>query len=199
MYTLPARQIRFVMRYLLLVLLCLTTSWAAGQLKYEKEYRIRAEAVPEPARAFIRSGQLEKNIRWYAEENLDGKSVEAKTKHRGNWYSIEFDTLGNLQDIEIEVAELPEAAYAVIEDTLKRRFEAQRIRKIQLQYTGSTEALGELLHSDTCPPELRLRYELIVKGRDESGVHLYEMLFSEEGALLHTARVVLRNTDNLEY
>jgi hypothetical protein len=52
-----------------------------AQKKYEKEYRIKQEEVPEEALEFIHSAAIDFSEKWYFEENLEGNSIEAKFKY----------------------------------------------------------------------------------------------------------------------
>jgi hypothetical protein len=96
---------------LLKILLLLATS-AFGQVKYEKEFRLKPGQVPVKARQFIDSINLQQKVKWYYEQNLKGNSIEAKFRMNHKRYSIEFDTLGNLQDVEVQIGwEQMPAAY----------------------------------------------------------------------------------------
>lgn len=74
-----------------------------GQTKYEREFRMSEKKVPQKAREFVHSMDFESKVKWYFEENLQGNSIEAKLKQQGQQYSVEFDTLGTLQDVEVEI------------------------------------------------------------------------------------------------
>lgn len=174
---------------------------ALGQHKYEREYRIDRGEVPEAARFFLDSAGFERRVKWYGEENLSGHSVEAKVKRKHHLYSIEFDTLGQLEDIEIKLhwAEVPEKVREKIKEKLHAAFVHHHIRKTQVQYSGSREQMLALVREQDVQEAYTTRYELIVRGKTKTDVKLYEMLFDAQGKLLQQSDIVLRNTDNLEY
>lgn len=72
---------------------------ANAQQKFEKESRLKPEDVSVAAKQFIETVDMDTKWKWYFEENLVGNSVEAKTKYQRKWYSVEFDTSGNIQDV----------------------------------------------------------------------------------------------------
>ncbi len=177
---------------------------AAGQTKFERERRLKPNAVPAAARQYLDGLNLSGRVKWYFEENLLGNSVEAKVCHRKKRYSIEFDTAGRLQDIEIQLrwTDLPFATRTAITATLDSAFSEWKIRKIQEQYSGEPEALRAFVRNgQPCagPPACMLRYELVVEGKRPDGRHLFEITCSAAGALLSTETIIFRNSDNLEY
>lgn len=169
--------------------------------KYEREYRIKSGEVPSEARQFVENLDFDRNIRWYMEEGLDQRSVEAKTKYQGYRYSIEFDTTGQLQDIEVEVEwkALPTETLQAICSQLSEDFDKFKIIKIQVQYSGNQEVLQQLTTDGFDTNSADVKYELIVKGAEPGEVNWYEYLFSDAGTLEHRTVIVFRNTDNLEY
>lgn len=189
------------MRYAVLFCFLAGSLSAAGQTKLEREYRIRTEAAPEAARAFVSALSFEGRVRWYVEESLEETSVEAKTKHQGQYYSIEFDSSGRLQDIEVEISReaIPLETRSKITTHLDSLFSKNTISKIQIQYTGNETTLQELIKNGNTPGAYAVKYELIVKGSGKNGKRLYEFLFSETGLPEKMSLIVLRNTDNLEY
>jgi hypothetical protein len=187
-------------RLWLLLALLGSVSNAAAQTKYEREYRLRnTEALPAPAVAFLDTAA--DRIRWYYEENLLGNSIEAKFRLNGRRYSVEFDTLGHLQDIEVEtelsdlLAITRETIHAYLQDT----YQKYRIRKVQVQYSGRISSLAVFRQFTDPSDAYRTRYELVVKGRNATGWQLYELTFDQTGEHLQTDQIILRNTDNLEY
>ena len=80
--------------------LVLSTS-SFGQKKFEKESRISKSDLPSFAVDFAALFTDGQRIKWYLEEGLDRNSIEAKYKRDGRHYSVEFDTLGTMEDVEI--------------------------------------------------------------------------------------------------
>lgn len=172
----------------------------SGQEKLEREYRIRKNKVPAKAIHFVKSMQLKSTIKWYAEESLTGKSIEAKTTFKKIKYSIEFDTLGNLQDIEIliEKRQIPQHTWKTIDQELTSYFKKYKVVKIQKQLSGNSEqVLSAFLKNDFS--NITIKYELIIKGKVKKKKHLFEYTFSDSGAFEKREKIVFRNSDNLEY
>ena len=188
---------------LLLIILVCQTYMLYSQIKYEREYRIKTDQVPDQAMEFIESFPFDGKIRWYKEENLNSISIEAKTKFKSEKYSIEFDSAGIIEDVEIEVGweKIPATTRTAINTYLKSNFQQIKIRKIQCQYTGRMSSLKQL---NTARPKhsnksIGINYELILKVKKEKKKKLMELLFNEQGTLLKQSSIVFKNTDNLEY
>lgn len=172
-----------------------------AQEKYERERRISVAEVPAAAVSFLDSCEFESRVKWHEEESLEGKSVEATAKKSRLRYSIEFDTLGSIQDVEIDHREsqVPILVMTKIHQYLDSSFVRYRLKNIQVQWTGSRSALLDLVRSNQTPITHTTRYELIVKGRDDSGVQLYEILFSDKGEMIRRSVIIFRHTDHLDY
>jgi len=119
-----------------------------SQIKYEKESRIKRNDVPAKALNFIDTCFVAKNVYWVYETNLNNKhSIEAKTKHLGEKFSIEFDTLGNIQDVEldIEFVGIPEKQRLEIIKNIEKEFSKYKFKEIQIQWLGNHKAQFELI------------------------------------------------------
>ena len=79
-------------RSFLLLTLLFHLTLAYSQNKSEREYRIKSSEVPAKALEYVESNFQDVRMKWYGEENLDGKAVEAKGKKQGNLYSVKFET-----------------------------------------------------------------------------------------------------------
>jgi hypothetical protein len=172
-----------------------------GQVKFEREVRIKQEEVPIAALDFVATCAFPQKVKWYLEESFSGTSVEAKTKADGVRYSIEFDTLGRLEDVEREVdwATIPFSVRTEMEKFLATEYSKFRIRKVQEQWTGPEAIISALVRGEDPSQYYITRYEVVLKGKTESEVAWYEYLFSEDGAFLERSRIVFRNTDNLDF
>ncbi len=172
-----------------------------GQIKYEKEYRLKTADIPLPARQFVDSLAFNRRVRWYMEFSQQGQSIEAKSRRDWQKYSVEFDTIGRLQDIEIEMKwkDLPEALQKNIEQNLEAEFERFRIKKVQRQFSGKSEDVLNYLRQRGNGNRPITKYELVLRGRKEGETEEYEYTFSADGKLEKRAKMVFRNTDNLEY
>ncbi len=185
------------------ILLCclgaLSPLWA--QEKIERESRLSSSEVPEQARLCLARIDSQTRIKWYLEEGLTGMSIEAKFSWQKHRYSVEFDSLGSLQDIEIELSwkELTKATQDSLQRQLRRECSKFKVRKIQLQYTGAESDLKQFLLSDSASPKLIIHYELVVKCRTDRRYHLFEFLFSEAATLQSKLKIVFRDSSHLEY
>lgn len=174
---------------------------AYAQQKFERESRLKSKEVPSEAIRFIDAVEMPTKWKWYSEENLNGNSVEAKTKYTGKRYSVEFDVSGSIQDVEVETSlqEMEENITSKILKTLDSLFTRYSIDKIQIQYSAEKHLLIGLLNNDSGESNLNVQYELVVKGRKAGRPKLYELNFSDEGRLIESSEIIFRNTDNLEY
>jgi trehalose/maltose hydrolase-like predicted phosphorylase len=174
-----------------------------GQVKYEREYRIKGDQIPDQAMEFVESFQFDGKVKWYKEESSTGSFIEAKTKFKSEKYSIEFDSTGVIEDIEIEVdwKDIPTTTRTAIDTYLTANFRKTRIYKIQSQYLGQTSILQQLntLRPAFSNDKINVNYELVVKVKKGKERSLKELLFDDQGILLKQSTIVFKNTDNLEY
>lgn len=173
----------------------------AGQFKYEREYDLKKENISGMAKTFMDSCCANSKVKWYGEESLKGKSIEAKLKYKGALYSIEFDTSGYIQDVEKKIGldHIPKNARLAIVNKLDSVFSKLKIDKIQLQWVGSNEALYDLIKKDNSVLPYTINYEVVLKGRKDKSAKMYEILFSSNGSIVSVSEIVQRNTDNLDY
>ena len=172
-----------------------------AQDKFEKESRIKPKNVPSKALSFIDSLKMDTKVKWYLEEGLNKKSIEAKYKQNKVSYSIEFDSLGKIEDIEIEVnwGDLESSLRESISSQLQQNCSSHRIEKVQRQFTGSENDLFTLLNTRIIFEHLNINYEIIVRCKQLNEVDLFEYLFNNNGKLISTSKIVLKNSSQLEY
>lgn len=187
-------------KLIFLLLLFCTVIQLSAQTKYEYETKISFEKVPEKARLFVSKIIQSKKVKWYKEQSNNAISFEAKSKFKGKKYSIEFDKNGNIQDVEIDKKwnDLPEITQQNIQKSLNSTFKKHKIRKIQIQFSGEEKDLINYFNSDI-KNNITIKYEIVLKGKTNSGKHLYEFLFNQNGQLESTSKIVFRNTDNIEF
>jgi len=130
-----------------------------------------------------------------------GNSVEAKTKYNGKWYSVEFDTAGIIQDVEVEtdLSDLDKPVVHLILQELDSMFTRRKIDKIQIQYSAENPVLLAVLNSKSHRTTSKIQYEMVVKGKKAGRPKLYELTFSDSGKLLHVDEIIFKNTNNLEF
>ncbi|HOP44055.1 MAG TPA: hypothetical protein PLA11_11100 [Flavobacteriales bacterium] len=184
-----------------LLLLGVGMAWQLpAQFKYEHEERMAAEAVPGTARAVVEMLELQGRVRWYREQGYDRTSIEAKVRHRGKRYSIEFDAGGRLEDVEVEVSQrtVPVVVWKRISALLTDSLGRYRVQKLQERYTGRPEAVKRHLHGQHSEDVLA-GYELMVSAREEGAYVLFEYEFTADGAFVRRDRVVLHHADHIMY
>jgi len=172
-----------------------------AQQKLERESRMKSADVPQAALRFIEAVEMQTRWKWYYEENLVGNSIEAKTKYRGKWYSVEFDTSGRIQDVEVEInmQEMDEPVHRNISKSLDSMFFQHHMNKIQIQYSAEKNVLLAILNMKRDHTDSKIQYEIVVKGKRRGRPKLYELTFSDKGELLDSAEIIFRNTSNLEF
>jgi hypothetical protein len=177
----------------------LTATTLFGQVKIEKETRIKPEEAPEISRGFIEKTGFEKKIKWYREEGIDDTSYEAKTKHNGKLHSVEFLENGMLEDVEITIKwnRLPFDLQERITNHLVDKHDKFSIEKIQIQYIGKDDDIISFLKEGMREEALQINYELVVETKTGKALKVFEYLFSATGEYIQSNEVVFRNTDNL--
>ena len=193
---------RFLFKTLLFLLFLASYALSAvGQVKYEKEIRIDMNQVPEKALNFIKNSGINSKVKWYKELNIDNTSIEAKTTFQNTKYSIEFDTLGNLQDVEyiINFKELPDKAQAKIEHQFDSLFTRYKIIKTQTQFSGPPQIIQQLLKGKKPSDDYITRYEIVMGGKEKKIMRKFEILTNENGEILQRSRIIPQNMDNLIY
>lgn len=172
-----------------------------AQIKYEREYSIKSDAVQQEASKFVSSIFPKARIHWYREESLTGSSIEAKFKSSGKRFSIEFDEKGNLQDVEImsSIKEMSSEGREALKGELSQSFQKYKIEKVQLQWVGVESKVKKSLLELAAADGIRTRYELIIKGTRNGKENYFEILSESDGRIVTTREIVQRNTDNLIY
>ncbi len=172
--------------------------YSFSQSKLEIEKQINKSEAPLSAQKFVDSLNLSSKVRWFVEQNHTTKTFEAKTNDREKKYSIEFNSLGKIEDIElvIEWNQIPLSTQDEICQKLTTSFEKFRIKKIQIQYSGEEK---KLINFRTNTENLTIKYEIVIKGQKNSATSMYEYLFSEKGKVEEELQLDFRNTDHLDY
>ncbi|XOV68628.1 MAG: hypothetical protein ACFHU9_05495 [Fluviicola sp.] len=190
---------RYVYHFIFIMVIAFSPANVCAQQKYEKESRLKQDQVPQEAIDLVDSVQTRNKVKWYLDEGLEMTTVEAKFFFNGQRHSVEFDTTGHLIDIEIEVPykSLSEDVQTAISEHLSTYFKRHTIRKVQIQHSG---AVAQVLHSvKTVEKTCTIRYELVVKGKKEDQMFLYEFLFDATGAFISVDQIILSNASNIEY
>ena len=175
-----------------------------GQVKYEREYRIRKEQFPETAIKVLRSHLDEvRRLRFYREVDSNRRSFEMKFKKDRLHYSVEFTPEGMLEDVEVLIkpVDIPGESWAKIQAGLSDRFTRYRVRRIQQQYPRTAfdtddQTLRNAFQNLLLP---ELNYELVLQARTDQGLMQYEALFDSEGNLMNLRKALPANYDHILY
>jgi len=185
----------------LTVLLILIFLSSFSQLKFEKESRLKRTDIPPIASEMLDSLAISGKIKWYSEQSLTGNSIEAKFRLNKKYYSIEFDTEGNLQDVEItiQINEIPGEVKEIIFKNLESEFNKYSIQKIQVHYPGNNPEILSIIKNPPKETANTVKYELIVNGKTGNSTKQYEMVFDNNGILKEKKEITQKNADNLEF
>lgn len=147
--------------------------------KTEVEKRIPEKSFPGNALLWLNAEFAQRKcLRYYLETDGDTTNFEAKFKWQGERYSVEFFKNGLLKDIEkqIRFKDIPASTQAVIQEKFQRVFKKFKVLKVQEQ---------------TLPNTPGKRYEIEVKGKNDSGTALFEYLFEADGRLVLSRQIIL--------
>lgn len=185
---------------LVLILLLFTTVRAFAQDKVERELKVKTSTVPKDARDWLEDAfETTKSPKWYKEINESGYSYEAKFKLDGQFFSVEFDSIGNIQDVEIEMSleELSPEVQENLNTYFSTEYKNHKIRRLQIQYSGYAEDLEDLFDENEFE-NLEIRYEVEFTGTDLDGLsQFWEGLFDEKGKFIRKRRIITPPTENL--
>lgn len=192
---------KFTNFFIVLLILGMASTKLFAQEKFERESRLKRSDVPEKALHFIDSLKITSRVKWYYEQGLERSSIEAKYKKDKKRHSIEFDSLGNIEDVEIELPwkKLPIKLQDSISSQLQKDCTKHRIEKVQIQFTGDLEVLFTKLKIPEKVVPLTTRYEIVVKCSSNNSVNLFEYLFSEDGVVISRSKIIFKNSSNLEF
>lgn len=186
---------------IILILFAVYSFNSEAQEKYEREFKINVEKIPRAANDFIDSIKTNSKIKWYQEISHDSISYEAKFKRNNKKFSVEFDTLGILQDLEIEIkkGEISPKVLTNIERELDSIYQKWKFQKIQIQYSGESSKIVSFVTKNKPSTAVQTAYEIVLKGKNISGTHLYEVSFNEKGELKQILKITQDKATHLEY
>lgn len=185
----------------LVIILLIPVFPLLAQEKFEKESRIRKKDIPAKAIQFVETLPLAKKVKWYREEGLTNTSIEAKFKYQNKRYSVEFDTSGNVEDVELNATKsgLPSGVLKSFSAYMEANCSKFNIHKVQIQYTGETSELVSVIKGDDKNLKLNIYYEVIVVCTYGKKKDLFEYLIDEEGKVLSSSKIIFKNSTHLEY
>ncbi|WP_439127501.1 hypothetical protein [Polaribacter sp.] len=187
---------------LILILSFISLQNFFAQEKFEKEYRVKEKEVPKLAAKILQQWNFPKKVKWYAEESNLGKTFEAKTCFNKHKYSFEFNEKGEILDVEkkVKLKSLSIKEQQVIEKVLTKIFKKYRIKKIQIQYSGSENAIyKQIFQLNTTQQKPVIKYEIVVKGKKDNKKENFEILINQQGKIEQLMKIKSILSLNLEF
>lgn len=176
-----------------------------SQYKYEKESRISEEAFPKEALRFLKEvlpSNLSK-IKYYSEQDSLKQSFEAKFKLNKKRFSVEFDTQGILEDIEITIKkkELPKATLDSMQSYFETNFDKVRYKKIQIQFRNTSASNDPYSFKKVFFAETNQRhyYEIIAEVKKDSKRDFIEITFDAVGKFINYRTVKSSSYEHILY
>jgi hypothetical protein len=189
-------------RNLMITLFLLSSTCVLGQDKLEQEVRVKAQQVPLEARKWLKDAfESVRKPKWYKEFSALDYSFEAKFKLKGRFHSVEFDSLGNVLDVEIEIEweSLSDEVKANLTSYFKGTLRGFKLEKIQIQYSGLLGYLEDFFDEEETDGVL-IQFEIEYQAEDQSEViRLWEGTFSSNGKFLAHRRIKVRELFNLSF
>jgi len=176
---------------------------SAQDIKDENEKSINREDMPTSSLAMInRFWNKEKKVDFYRQYNGAMISYEAKLEWNGHQYSIEFDSVGSLVNVEqlIDFKDISVASQNTIIEELSKQYTRFRFTRIQRQYSAEKaedrdETLEDVIDEDY--EDLIIRFEIVVDAQNKDVMGSFELLFDEYGNIIQKRRIVRRSLDNI--
>lgn len=168
--------------------------------KMEREFRIDQTEFPEEALEFLNQLDLPlKKVKWFKEVQEHRTSFEAKIKVEKFLYSIEFDSLGRLEDIEkmVKFNRLPPDIQSVLKQSLRAQLGSYKIVKTQIQFTELRSE--KVVLTELSVQNSSIKYEIELFTKRDASKRLMEYLLSNRGEILSSHEVIVRSSENLMY
>jgi hypothetical protein len=185
---------------LITILILFSNTLNGQELKNEKEVRISSSDAPLSAQSTIDNYKVRKKVKWYKQTNFEHVSFEAKFRKQGDFYSVSFDTLGEVIDIEklIKRKDLDHKEQEKIDTIFCRAFDKFKIIKCQIQFTSDTYNLNKFFENEIYKERADVNYEIEVEGKSNNWLK-FEFLINSEGLILRKREIVDVSTENLNY
>ncbi|SEP93220.1 hypothetical protein SAMN05421824_0729 [Hyunsoonleella jejuensis] len=192
-----------MMKYSLLFFV-LWFSFSFSQSKNEKEERIPASEFPANAKSYFNTISQDVNyLKYYRESDGEKKSFEVKFKYKKEHYSVEFDTLGQLEDIEIVIKKrhIPKKTYHNISDYFNANYKKFTIVKVQKQYVNTTNKTDRqfIQHVIEKPFNEHTHFEIIAEVKTEDEHELRELTFDKNGVFEKSRKVTSSSYEHALY
>ncbi len=186
---------------LLLTVFLLGTITINAQAKDEHEVRIDLHEFPKKAITVIEAMPQLKKLKLYKETDSVKISYEAKFKYKKNHYSLEFNTNGDIEDIEllIKKKQLTSKLNNALKAFFKNNYKSYNYIKIQKQYIPGASNLKGILDIINNTTSLKANYEIIAEVRNKTKREVREFLFSPEGELINSRPLKPSSYEHIMY
>lgn len=179
-------------------------SFSFSQTKNEKEERIPILEFPEIAQNYFNTfSDKVKYLKFYRETDGKKRSFEVKFKIKKLYYSIEFDTLGKLEDIEIVIKEkyIPKLTRLEISKYFDTNFKKTRLIKIQKQFINYTNKSDKafIQHIVEYPNDKYTHFEIIAEIKKDDLHELKEFIFDKNGKFESSRKVTSSSYEHALY
>lgn len=169
-------------------------SFGFSQVKNEKEERITPHEFPGlPLKYFNTIAEKVNYLKFYRETDGSKTSYEAKFKYNKQHYSIEFDSIGKLEDIEIVIKEkdIPKSTLEKISGHYEKHFKKVRFIKIQKQFVNTTKRTDKQFIDFVLrkPNNKHNHFEIIAEIKTKKRHELRELTFDKNG-VFEKSRIV---------
>lgn len=168
--------------------------------KFEREFRVTEKEFPSLAIEFLKRAEIDfDKTKWFEEIQNDQFFFEAKVKVDKHLYSIKFDSLGNLQDIEklVVFKKMSADTQNMLSSALKQELGKFKIIKTQIQFTNCE--MDKVTLQELSAENSIMRYEIELYFKKDTSKKLMEYLLSDKGEILSVQEIVIRSTENLTY
>lgn len=177
------------------------SQFTVGQTKNEKEMRIELKSFPERAIEVLKTLPEDcKRLKFYKETDGSKESFEAKFKYKKKRYSIEFNTDGIIEDVEVTLKQkiIENAVTTSIRAYFTATYKKSKLIKIQKQfvYNSSLDAIDFLDKVLSNLSSAEVNYEIIAEVKSDSQRDIREFTFDKNGSFLNFK---ILNPDSYEH
>lgn len=181
---------------------CANSGTVSDPVKREFERPVDRQEFPAGALKILDSYfSSEPSIRYFEESDGDSRSFEAKVDLGEDQFSIEFNTYGELEDIEklLLFDDLSALQKQTITDYFKSAYTSYQIIRTQLQYTSDVledvQLLPVIRNNDL--DDVITKIEIEVEAQNTRELGFFEFLFEDDGTLIQRRRIFKRSIDNI--
>jgi len=187
-----------------ILIYCFAVSLCVSQTKNEREERITIAELPEKAKTTLsKLPNAIKRLKFYKETDGDHRSYEAKFKYEKKYYSIEFDTLGIIEDIEVVLKQhqFTNGVKTEIFSYFENSFKKNKLIKIQKQYVYTADISANVFVKRVLSGTIdtTINYEIIAEVTEASKRNLKEFTFDQNGKFVSLRSLVHDNYSHVLY